>query len=128
MAEQDNTPKSASRVSLDHFDPEGVRELSRTLSQSSAQARVTSVRSDKTLAPEEPFSLEKILRTALDKYVQFTFCTLTFRRILYDGMCLTTLAGNMTLISRGENLAYTSRTFASLALAQQRLIRGQLDR
>ena len=71
MAKQERVPKSASRVSLDHFDPEGVRELSRTLSRSSAQAKVRSVRSDQTLAPEEPFSLEKILRTALDKYVYF---------------------------------------------------------
>ena len=64
---------SASRVSLDHFDPEGVRELSRSLSRSSTQARVTSVRSDKTLATDEPFSLEKTLRAALDKYVHFIF-------------------------------------------------------
>ena len=68
MAGQDNTAKSASRVSLDHFDPEGVRELSRTLSQSSAKAKQRSIRSDRTLAPEEPFSLEKALRTALDRY------------------------------------------------------------
>lgn len=68
MAEQDNTTKSASRVNLDHFDPEGVRELSRTLSQSSAQAKQRSVRSDRTLTPEEPFSLEKALRAALDRY------------------------------------------------------------
>ena len=65
--ERDNTPKSASRVNLDHFDPEGVRELSRTLSQSSAQAKRRSVKSDNTLAPEEPFSLEKTLRAVLDK-------------------------------------------------------------
>ena len=70
MARQEN-PKSASRVNLDHFDPEGVRELSRTLSRSSAQARLTSVRSEKTLASEEPFSLEKTLRITLDKYACF---------------------------------------------------------
>ena len=67
MAKQENVSKSASRVSLDHFNPEGVQELSRTLSRPSAQARVTSVHSDKTLAPDEPFSLEKTLRAALDK-------------------------------------------------------------
>lgn len=71
MTGQDNIPTSASRVNLDHFDPEGVRELTRTLSKSSAQARERSVRSDDTLAPEEPFSLEKILRDALDKYASF---------------------------------------------------------
>ena len=63
-----HSTKSASRVNLDHFDPEGVRELSRSLSQSSAQARERSLRSDRTLAPEEPFSLEKKLRTVLDRY------------------------------------------------------------
>ena len=69
--EQDNTqnPKSASRVNLDHFDPQGVRELSRTLSRSSKQARPVTARSDDTLTPEQPFSLEKTLRSALDKYV-----------------------------------------------------------
>jgi len=71
MARQENL-KSASRVNLDHFDPEGVRELSRTLSRSSAQARLTSVLSEKTLASEEPFSLEKTLRITLDKYACFT--------------------------------------------------------
>lgn len=68
MAGQGNTTKSASQVNLDHFDPEGVRELSRTLSQSSAHAKRRSVRSDSTLTPEEPFSLEKALRVALDRY------------------------------------------------------------
>ena len=69
MAGQDNKSQSASQVSLDHFDPEGVRELSRTLSRSSAQAKQKSIRSDRTLAPEEPFSLERALRAALDRYV-----------------------------------------------------------
>ena len=68
MAEQDNRTKSASQVNIDHFDPEGVRDLSRTLSQSSAKAKLKRVRSDKTLTPEEPFSLESALRAALDRY------------------------------------------------------------
>ena len=66
---QENFSKSASRVNLDHFDPEGVRELSRTLSQPPPQAKRTSVRSDRTLSPDEDFSLEKTLRAAIDKYV-----------------------------------------------------------
>ena len=73
MAGQDNTTKSASRVSLDHFDPEGVRELSRTLSRPSPQLKRRSTRSDQTLAAEEPFSLERTLRAALERYGSFTF-------------------------------------------------------
>ena len=69
MAGQVNASKSASRVSLDHFDPEGVQQLSRALSKSSGQQGPRSVRSDGTLAPDEPFSLEKILRSAFDRYV-----------------------------------------------------------
>jgi len=69
MTEQGTIPKSASRVNLDHFDQEGVRELSRSLVPPT-QARVASFRSDNTLAPEEPFSLEKTLRAALDKYAR----------------------------------------------------------
>lgn len=89
MAGQDNATKSASRVSLDHFDPEGVRELSRTLSQSSAKAKQRSIRSDRTLAPEEPFSLEKALRTALDRYgalrsTQTDFPSLTSDNLSFD--------------------------------------------
>lgn len=120
MEKQDNTPKSASRVNLDHFDPEGVRELSRTLSRSSAPPRVKSVRSDKTLASEEPFSLEKTLRAALDKYAHFC-------RISVNWLCLTAFVGNMIPISREENLVYTSRIFASPVLAQRRLTRQRLD-
>ena len=71
MERQENANRSASRISLDHFDPEGVRELSRTLTP--AQPRLTSVRSEKTLADDEPFSLEKTLRAALDKYAYFIF-------------------------------------------------------
>ena len=67
MAGQVNIPKSASRASLDRFDPEGVRELSRTLSRPSPQPGKRSIRSDNTLAAEEPFSLEKTLRAALDR-------------------------------------------------------------
>jgi ATP-binding cassette subfamily G (WHITE) protein 2 (SNQ2) len=73
MAGQDNTTKSASRVSLDHFDPEGVRELSRTLSRPSPQLKRRSTRSDQTLAAEEPFSLERTLRAALERYGCFVF-------------------------------------------------------
>jgi len=76
MTGQDNIAKSASRVSLDHFDPEGVRQLSRTLSQSSAHAK-ESLRSESTLAPKEPFSLEKTLRDALGKYAHLPLLTIS---------------------------------------------------
>ena len=68
MSGQINTSNSAPRVSIDHFDPEGVLRLSRTLSQSSGGPGLRSVRSDGTLAPDEPFSLEKTLRATFDKY------------------------------------------------------------
>ena len=71
MTAQDNKTKSASQVNLDHFDPEGVRDLTRTLSRSSAQARQRSIPSERTLTPEEPFSLENALRAALDRYGDF---------------------------------------------------------
>jgi len=72
MARQENVSNPASRVSLDHFDRKDVQELSRSLSQPS-QTKATNVRSDSTLTPDEPFSLEKTLRAALDKYVRFIF-------------------------------------------------------
>ena len=68
MAEQANLSKSASRLDLGHFDPDGVRELT----QSSAQARVRSIPSDGSLASEEPFSLEETIRAALGKYARST--------------------------------------------------------
>jgi len=69
MARQEIVSNSTSRVSLDHFDRKSVRELSRSLSQSS-QAKAKNV-CDSTLTPDEPFSLEKTLRAALDKYTCF---------------------------------------------------------
>lgn len=69
MGQDTNTPKSASRVNLDHFDPEGVQQLSRTLSQNSARVKQKSVHSDNTLAAEQAFSLERTLRAVLDKCV-----------------------------------------------------------
>jgi len=68
MAEQDDITGSASQVTIHHFDPEGVQDLARTLSQSSAKARLRNVRSDRTLTPDEPFSLKAALRAALDRY------------------------------------------------------------
>lgn len=56
-------------VNLDHFDPEAVRELSRTLSRCSAHARPKTGRSDVTLTPE-PFLLEKTLGIVLGKFRQ----------------------------------------------------------
>ena len=66
---QDNfsNSKPASHVNFDHFDPEGVRDLSRTLTQPSPQAERTRILSDRTLSPDEDFSLEKTLGAALDK-------------------------------------------------------------
>ena len=68
MAKQENVLKSVSQVSLDHFNPEGVRELSRSLSKSSARIETTSVCSVRSFVIDEPFSLEKALRAALYKY------------------------------------------------------------
>jgi hypothetical protein len=79
LARYENLSKSASRVDLDHFDPEGVRELSQSLAQSLSRLRVTGVRSD---TPNEPFLLEKDLRASLDKYAHFTSCGLSDLRQL----------------------------------------------
>lgn len=79
---QDNAPKSSSRVNLDHFDPEGVRELSRTLSQSTTDPTRRSLRSDKTLETEEPFSLERTLRAVIDKCVPVRFTLIIDRVVL----------------------------------------------
>ena len=67
MAGQFNITESVSRVTLDHFDPDGARQLSRKLSQSSGPPGLRSVRSDGTLVPVQSFSLEKTLRATLDK-------------------------------------------------------------
>lgn len=114
----DNASKSTSRVSLDHFDPDGVQELSRTLSQSSHQARRKSVRSENTLAPEQSFSLEKTLRAALDKYVP--------SHAPGSGSCLTAFIGNMVRISRDASSACTLGTFALPVLAPRRLTKRPL--
>ena len=110
-----NAAKSASRVNLNHFDPGGVREPSLSLSQSSARARERSLRSDRTLAPGEPFSLEK----SSAPFLTGTGGSFAFRWVSYHGACLTTLIGNIILMSRGENLVYTSRIFALLVLVPQ---------
>ena len=107
---QDNNTKSASRVSLDHFDPDGVQELSRTLSQSSPRAGQKSFLSEKTLGPEQSFSLEKTLRAVLDKSVPSDS--------LGTRPYLTKITGKMVRISREGSSVYTSGTFALLALAQ----------
>ena len=97
MAEQDGKRKSV-RISVDHFDPEGVRDLSEALSRTSPRLRndrldrtpspegptlrnvrsdrtlslegprLRNVRSDRTLTLQEPFSLEDTLREVLDRY------------------------------------------------------------
>lgn len=68
MEGQDNRTETPSQLNLDHFDPEGVRDLSLALKRASAQSRLRHVRSDWTLTPEEPFSLEAALRGVLDRY------------------------------------------------------------
>ena len=67
MAEQFGFSESVSRVTLDHFGPDGIRQLSRTFSRSSGQPGLRSVRSDGTLVPVQAHSLEKTLRATLDK-------------------------------------------------------------
>jgi len=68
MVEQYYRTTSASQVDIDYFDPEGVRDLSLTLSRSSAKPMLRDVHSGEFLTPEEPFSLEAALRAALDRY------------------------------------------------------------
>ena len=68
MAEQFGFSESVSRVTLDQFGPDGIRQLSRTFSRSSGQPGLRSVRSDGTLVPVQAHSLEKTLRATLDKY------------------------------------------------------------
>ena len=57
MMEQGTTPSTASRLIVGP-------------TQSSAQASATGFLSDRPLAAEEPFSLEKTLRAVLDKYAR----------------------------------------------------------
>jgi hypothetical protein len=116
---QDSNPKSASRVNLDHFDPDGVQELSRTLSQSSLRQRQKSVLSDKTLGPEQSFSLERTLRAVLDRYAPSDS--------LVYGSCLNAIIGKMVLISREGSSVYTSGTFALPVLAPLRPTNQPLD-
>jgi len=125
MLRYEDFSRSASRVSLDHFDPEGVRELSRTFSKSSAKVEVTSVYSEKSsFPPEEPFSLEKTLRTALDKYARSVF----YNPSNPNRSCPTTLIDNMIPVSREGSLVYTSRILTSLVLARQRLTKRRSNR
>lgn len=73
---------SASHVSVDHFDPQGVRELQRTLSMMSQQqegkppshAESSSRDSSATLSPvEAPFDFEKALEDSTKRFVLFRF-------------------------------------------------------
>ena len=132
MAEQENITKPVSRASLDRFDLEGVQELSQTFSQSSTLAKQKIVSLDGTLAPEEPSSLEKALRAALERYgflrsAQTYFPLLTnFGFLMME--CLLVSIGNMIPRSRRGSLVYTSRVFALLVLAPQHLIKQQWGR
>jgi ATP-binding cassette, subfamily G (WHITE), member 2, SNQ2 len=60
----------ASRVDVDFFDPDGVRNLNRTLSHMSAahvkdDSTSVSAISEETLITEGPFDFEKTLRTLM---------------------------------------------------------------
>jgi hypothetical protein len=73
--------RSASHVDINHFDPEGMDALKRTMSRASQAAqgrsespvpplptRVKSDRSDMTLTPADgPFDFEKTLRTVIQR-------------------------------------------------------------
>lgn len=68
----------ASHVDVDFFDPEGARQLERTMSRMSSRSRPVgqhreeSLESDRTLsAGEGPFDFEKTLRDILKRYVDF---------------------------------------------------------
>ena len=70
------TPSFSSRVDLGHFDPIGVEQLQRTMSQLSVLRRQQSEQlrgradSDMTLHPGEgPFDLERALQHHMRRYV-----------------------------------------------------------
>ena len=107
----DNTLKSTSRVEPDLFDPVGVQELSQTLCQSSVEEIQKSILSDSTLASEQPFSLEKTLRVALDR------CAPSDSH--RNGWSHKTFIGNMVPISREGSSEYTSGAFALLVSVPQ---------
>jgi len=128
MEGQGNKTKSASQVNLDHFDPEGVRNLSRTLSRSSAQAKLRPVRSDRTLTTDQPFSLENALRAALDRCGNFPFAHRDLPLLTTSGSCSVAFTGRAIPVSRGGSLVYTSGVFAFSVLARQLLIKKPLGR
>jgi hypothetical protein len=67
-------PTQGSRVSVDHFDPEGVYDLQRTLSKMSQEEAKPSVNpvlsfrdSTSTIASEGPFDFAKALTVIMKK-------------------------------------------------------------
>ena len=72
--QQDHRPSCASKVDVDFFDPDGVRNLNRTLSHMSTgrvreRSPSVSAISDDTLITEGPFDFERTLRTIMRRYV-----------------------------------------------------------
>lgn len=70
--------RTRSHVSVDYFDPRGVRQLSRALSRVSniEQSRIPSSSledSEETLSPGEQFDFEKTVRIWLQKWVLYYF-------------------------------------------------------
>lgn len=74
--EYSGTRSGESRVDINHFDPEGVDQLRRTLSNRShyvsesgdKQARPTSAKSDAdTVTAEDAFDFEKVLRGLMQR-------------------------------------------------------------
>lgn len=79
--QQDHRPSCASRVDVDFFDPDGVRNLNRTLSHMSAgrvvdDAQSFSAISDDTLITDGPFDFERTLRTMMKRWVPVTIVCL----------------------------------------------------
>lgn len=66
-----HSQRSASRVSVDYFDPTGVQELRTTLSRlsNSGDRQKSSRGSDVTLSADAPFDFEKTLKAFLAKCV-----------------------------------------------------------
>jgi ATP-binding cassette subfamily G (WHITE) protein 2 (SNQ2) len=87
----------ASRVDVDFFDPEGVRNLNRTLSKISTgrDTQSDSTVVDDILFPEGPFDLEKTLRTILKRRVSILVALVSYGLIV--GL------GRMKLIFCPEN-------------------------
>jgi hypothetical protein len=118
-----------SRVSADHFDPDGAQALSQTLSSDSAQQRSSeqtrppSQRSDPSTAQSltigESVDFEKLVRRYIERYVLFPFAQ-------YRAHSLT-ITDEMNLASRVANSVSCFQTCGSWAWALLQASSPRLD-